>query len=66
MHEQTVSPKPCQLCGKQTILVAVDPHPTHSKLELLTFRCEDCRPVRTVSRPKEGSARHDAALEARQ
>ena len=52
MRTQTIVPKPCHRCGNQTSLIAVEPHPTHTEIELLTFRCEDCGPVRTVSRQR--------------
>lgn len=54
MRTQTIIPRPRHRCGKQTFLAAVEPHPTHPEIELLTFRCEDCGPVRTASRPREG------------
>ena len=54
MRIQTIMPRPCYRCGKQTSLAAIEPHPAHPELELHTFRCEDCGPVRTVSRPREG------------
>ena len=53
MRTQTIVPGPCLACGKQTSLAAVEPHPTHPEIELLTFHCEDCGPVRTASRPRE-------------
>ena len=57
MHTHSIVPTACPTCGKQTSLTAVEPHPTHPEIELLTFRCEDCGPVRTASRPREGLPR---------
>ena len=57
MRTRTIVPSACPTCGKQTSLAAIEPHPTHPEIELLTFRCEDCGPVRTASRPREGLPR---------
>ena len=45
MRTRTIVPTACPTCGKQTSLAAIEPHPTHPEIELLTFRCEDCGPV---------------------
>ena len=39
----------CPICGKETTLAEVEPHPTHRELELHTYRCVDCGPVKTRS-----------------
>jgi hypothetical protein len=49
MRIKEIVPEPCHICGKQTSLAAIEPHPTHPEVELRTFRCDDCGPVRTVS-----------------
>ena len=49
MRIKKIVPEPCHICGKQTSLAAIEPHPTHPEVELHTFRCDDCGPVRTVS-----------------
>ena len=49
MRIKNIVPEACHICGKQTSLAAIEPHPTHPEMELHTFRCEDCGPVRTVS-----------------
>ena len=49
MRIKNIIPEACHICGKQTSLAAIEPHPTHPEMELHTFRCDDCGPVRTVS-----------------
>jgi len=39
----------CPICGKETTLAGVEPHPTHPETELHTYRCVDCGPVKTRS-----------------
>ena len=63
MRARTIVPSACPTCGKQTSLAAIEPHPTHPEIELLTFRCEDCGPVRTASRPRGGIAPRGIMLE---
>ena len=29
----------CPICGKETTLAAIEPHPTHPERELHTYRC---------------------------
>jgi uncharacterized Zn finger protein len=49
MWIQTTVQKPCPVCGKETTLDATEPHPTHTEIELCTYRCVDCGLVRTTS-----------------
>jgi C4-type Zn-finger protein len=39
----------CPVCGKEITLASTEPHPTHPEIELRTYRCEDCGPVKTTS-----------------
>jgi uncharacterized Zn finger protein len=39
----------CPSCGKKITLGVVEPHPTHPEIELHTYRCVDCGPVKTTS-----------------
>ena len=39
----------CPICGKETALAAIEPHPTHPDRELHSYRCVDCGPVKTRS-----------------
>ena len=41
--------EPCPVCGKEITLASTEPHPTHPEIELRTYRCEDCGPVKTTS-----------------
>ena len=52
MRIKNIIPEACHICGQQTSLAAIEPHPTHPEMELHTFRCDDCGPVRTVSQRK--------------
>jgi uncharacterized Zn finger protein len=42
----------CPVCGKETTLAMIEPHPTQPEMELHTYRCVDCGPVKTTSRRK--------------
>ena len=53
MRIQNTVPEACPVCGKETALDATETHPTHPKIELRTYRCADCGPVKTISGPKE-------------
>jgi uncharacterized Zn finger protein len=39
----------CPICGKETTGAVIEPHPAHPEMELRTYRCVDCGPVRTTS-----------------
>ena len=39
----------CPICGKETTLAVIEPHPTHPERELHTYRCGVCGPVETTS-----------------
>lgn len=32
----------CPICGKETTLAVIEPHPTHPEKELHTYRCGVC------------------------
>jgi predicted RNA-binding Zn-ribbon protein involved in translation (DUF1610 family) len=49
MRIQNIVHDACPICGKEVTLAAIEPHPIHPEMELHTFRCDDCGPVRTVS-----------------
>ena len=42
MRIKNIVPEACHICGKQTSLAAIEPHPTDPEMQLDTFRCEDC------------------------
>ena len=54
MWIQTIVHEACPICGKETTLAVVEPHPTHPELELHTYRCVDCGPVKTTSLAASG------------
>jgi uncharacterized Zn finger protein len=39
----------CPICGKETTLAVIEPHPTRPEIEFHTYRCVDCGPVKTTS-----------------
>ena len=49
MWVQNIVKNTCPICGKETILAAIEPHPAHPEIELHTYRCVDCGPVKTTS-----------------
>ena len=49
MRIQNIVQEACPVCGKETTLAVVEPHPTHPETELHTYRCVDCGPVKTTS-----------------
>jgi uncharacterized Zn finger protein len=55
MRVQNSPQDPCPICGKETTLAVIEPHPTHPERELHTYRCADCGPVKTTShRQRDG------------
>jgi uncharacterized Zn finger protein len=54
MRVQNNIQDPCPICGKETTVAEIEPHPTHPEMELHTFRCGDCGPVKTTSRRRRG------------
>jgi hypothetical protein len=38
----SIDPPACSVCGGQTRLVGLEPHPDKSKADILTFECNDC------------------------
>ena len=58
MRIQNTVQEACPVCGKETTIDATEPHPTHPEIELRTYRCADCGPVKTISvRSRPGSLR---------
>jgi uncharacterized Zn finger protein len=49
MRVQNIVRDACPICGKETTLAVIEPHPTHPERELHTYRCVDCGPVKTSS-----------------
>jgi uncharacterized Zn finger protein len=49
MWIQNIVHSACPICGKEITLAVVELHPTHPEMELHTYRCVDCGPVKTTS-----------------
>jgi hypothetical protein len=49
MRIQNTVPEACPVWGKETVLAWAEPRPNHPKLELRTYCCADCGPVKTIS-----------------
>ena len=55
MRVQNLVRNPRPVCGNETTLAVIEPHPTHPGTELHTYQCVDCGPVKTTSvRPRSG------------
>jgi hypothetical protein len=40
---------PCPFCGRPTSIATIETHPTLAEIEVRTFCCDICGPVRTVA-----------------
>ena len=40
---------PCPFCGRPTSIAKIETHPALPEIDLRTFCCEACGPVRTVA-----------------
>lgn len=49
MWIQNIVHEACPICGKETTLAVIEPHPTHPTITLHTYRCVDCGAVKTTS-----------------
>src|SRR4029079_6938213 len=49
MWIQNIVHNACPICGKEITLAVVELHPTYPEMELHTYRCVDCGPVKTTS-----------------
>ena len=45
MSFQVVALNPCPVCGSQTALAEIEPHPLHVKLEIHGYLCAKCGPI---------------------
>jgi hypothetical protein len=61
MWVQNIVENACPISGKETTLAAIEPHPAHPEIELHTYRCVDCGPIKTTSvRVRAGRLRRAA------
>jgi hypothetical protein len=39
---------PCPVCGVETALAEVEPHPLHANFEIHGYLCEQCGPIKSL------------------
>jgi C4-type Zn-finger protein len=39
---------PCPICGVETVLAEIEPHPLHANFEIHGFICERCGPIKSL------------------
>ena len=39
---------PCPVCGEETVLAEVEPHPLHVKFEIHGYVCDRCGPIKSL------------------
>jgi hypothetical protein len=39
---------PCPICGAETTLAEIEPHPLHAKFEIHGYLCGRCGPIKSV------------------
>ena len=39
---------PCPVCGAETVLAEVEPHPLHVKFEIHGYVCDRCGPIKSL------------------
>src|SRR4029077_18399941 len=39
---------PCPVCGAETALSEIEPHPLHAKFEIHGFLCDTCGPIKSL------------------
>jgi hypothetical protein len=51
---------PCPVCGVETALVEVEPHPLHVNFEIHGYLCQRCGPIKSlvVPRPSRLQRKH--------
>jgi hypothetical protein len=47
-HASLTSINPCPICGVETALAEIAPHPVHINFEIHGYFCERCGPVKSV------------------
>ena len=43
---------PCPICGAETAVAEIEPHPLHVNLEIHGFLCDRCGPVKSLVVPR--------------
>ncbi len=49
---------PCPVCGAETALAEIEPHPLHSNFEIHGYRCDRCGPVKSLVVSRRGNGRN--------
>ena len=39
---------PCPICGAETTLAEIEPHPLHAKFEIHGYLCDRCGPIKSL------------------
>jgi hypothetical protein len=39
---------PCPVCGAETALTEIEPHPLHAKFEIHGYLCDSCGPIKSL------------------
>jgi hypothetical protein len=39
---------PCPVCGAETALAEIEPHPVHFKFEIHGYLCDRCGPIKSM------------------
>jgi hypothetical protein len=39
---------PCPICGAETALAEIEPHPLHANFEIHGYLCDRCGPIKSV------------------
>jgi hypothetical protein len=39
---------PCPVCGAETALAEIEPHPLHAKFEIHGYLCDRCGPIKSL------------------
>ena len=39
---------PCPVCGAETVLAEIEPHPLHIKFEIHGYVCDQCGPIKSL------------------
>ena len=39
---------PCPVCGAETALTEIEPHPLHAKFEIHGYLCDTCGPIKSL------------------
>ncbi len=39
---------PCPVCGAETVLAEIEPHPVHVNFEIQGYLCDRCGPIKSL------------------